>query len=236
LVARLGVEVTESAAFSSSCPKTDDTLTLLAVGRLHSVKDHAFLVKACSHLLSRNVKFQCAIAGDGPERRNMKALIRELGLEMRITLLGQVAREDMASYYDEADVVVLTSRSEGVPLVLMEAMARGRIVLAPAITGIPELVIAGKTGFLYESGSLDDFVSRLLFIRTLLQAPATPELRPYVLSAARQLSAIREAAREQVFLHFNRSKNLESFGDVFLRRIASQTESIRHEDFVLQQI
>jgi glycosyltransferase involved in cell wall biosynthesis len=236
LVARLGVEVTEPPALSDSRPKTDDTLTLLAVGRLHSVKDHAFLVRACSHLLSRNVNLRCSIAGDGPERPNLKALIRELRLETRITLLGHVAREDMASRYDQADVVVLTSRSEGVPLVLMEAMARGRIVLAPAITGIPELVVAGKTGFLYESGSVDDFVSRLLFIRTLLQAPATPELRPYILSAARQLSAIRQAAREQVFLNFNRSKNLESFGDVFLRRVAPQTESIPHEDFVLQQI
>jgi glycosyltransferase involved in cell wall biosynthesis len=236
LVARLGVEVTEPVAFSGSRSKTDDALTLLAVGRLHSVKDHAFLVRACSHLLDRNVNFKCSIAGDGPERHSLRALIRELGLDTRITLLGHVARENMATFYDQADVVVLTSRSEGVPLVLMEAMARGRIVLAPAITGIPELVVAAKTGFLYESGSLDDFVSRLLFIRTLLQAPATPELRPYVLSAARQLNAIRQAAREQVFLNFNRSKNLESFGDVFLRRVAPQTESIPHEDFVLQQI
>ncbi len=52
----------------------------------------------------------------------------------------------MDSLYDRADVVVLTSRSEGIPLVLMEAMARGKIVLAPAITGIPELVIARQTG------------------------------------------------------------------------------------------
>jgi len=74
--------------------------------------------------------------------------------------------------------VVLTSRSEGIPLVLMEAMARGRIVLAPAITGIPELVIAGKTGFLYEPGSLQDFVARLLFIRSLMHAPEAAQLSP----------------------------------------------------------
>ena len=65
---------------------------------------------------------------------------------------------------------MLTSRSEGIPLVLMEAMARGKIVLAPAITGIPELVIAGKTGFLYEGGSLNDFVTQLLHIWSLMQA------------------------------------------------------------------
>ena len=104
----------------------------------------------------------------------------------------------MNSLYDRADVVVLTSRSEGIPLVLMEAMARGKIVLAPAITGIPELVIAGKTGFLYEAGSLDDFVDRLLFIRSLLQASDHAEREPWVRWAARQLDWVRHAARVQV--------------------------------------
>jgi glycosyltransferase involved in cell wall biosynthesis len=68
LVARLGVEVAviKPAASSTSRQKTGDALTLLAVGRLHSVKDHAFLVRACSHLLSRNVNVKCTIAGDGP--------------------------------------------------------------------------------------------------------------------------------------------------------------------------
>jgi len=147
-----------------------------------------------------------------------------------------VAREQMDSLYDRADVVVLTSRSEGIPLVLMEAMARGKIVLAPAITGIPELVIAGKTGFLYQAGSLDEFVDRLLFLRSLVQASDLPELGPCIRSAARQLHWVQHAARVQVRQNFNRSKNLESFGDLFLPRIAPQTESIPDENFVLQQI
>ncbi len=119
---------------------------------------------------------------------------------------------------------------------LMEAMALGKVVLAPAITGIPELVVAGRTGFLYEPGSLEDFVDRLLAIRSLMQAPDQPDLQPYILSAIRELNQVRQAAREQVCNNFNRSKNLESFGDIFLRRIAPQTESVAHENFVLQQI
>ena len=59
------------------------------------------------------------------------------------------------------DLVVLTSRSEGIPLVLMEAMAHGKTVLAPAITGIPELVKDGETGFLYRAGSLEDFIAKI---------------------------------------------------------------------------
>jgi colanic acid/amylovoran biosynthesis glycosyltransferase len=237
VVARLGVEVGEATARDVAKPKmSSDAFTLLAVGRLHAVKDHAFLVRACANLHSRELDFECAIAGEGPERRNLESLIRQHGLETRVTLLGHVAREQVGSLYDRADVVVLTSRSEGIPLVLMEAMARGKIVLAPAITGIPELVIAGKTGFLYEPGSLDEFVDRLLFIRSLVQAPDHPELGPGIRSAARQLHWVRRAARVQVRQNFNRSKNLESFGDLFLQRIARPTESIPHENFVLQQI
>jgi len=237
IVARLGVEVSKDTTLAVPGMRTNsDPLTILAVGRLHAVKDHAFLVRACGQLRDREVHFKCLIAGDGPERRNLKSLIRQSGMEGRIGLLGHVPREQMCSLYDRADVVVLTSRSEGIPLVLMEAMARGKIVLAPAITGIPELVIAGETGFLYEPGSEDDFVDRLLFIRTLLQAPDHPEVRPYILSAARQLDRMRHAAELQVRHKFNRSKNLESFGDLFVQRIALQTESIPDENLVLQQI
>jgi glycosyltransferase involved in cell wall biosynthesis len=235
VVARLGVEVFGRRALPVSKPKMkNDRFTFLAVGRLHAVKDHAFLVRACAQL--RNVNFECLIAGDGPEWHNLEALIRESGLEDRVTLLGHVGREHMNSWYDRADLIVLTSRSEGIPVVLMEAMARRKIVLAPAITGIPELVIEGKTGFLYEAGSLDDFVARLLFIRSLMLAPEDSHPRPFILSSSRQVEAVRHAAVTQVRQNFNRSKNLESFCDIFLQRIAPQTEITAHENFVLQQI
>jgi len=216
--------------------KNTEAFNLLAVGRLHAVKDHAFLVDACARLQRLNLHFKCLIAGEGPERSHLESLIRQDGLEGQVALLGHVAREEISSLYDRADVVVLTSRSEGIPLVLMEAMARGRIVVAPAITGISELVIPGKTGFLYEAGSLDDFVYRLLLIRGLTQAHDDPDLSPHVRLAARQLDWVRHAARLHVRHNFDRSKNLTNFGDLFLQRIAPRTESVPRENFVLQQI
>jgi len=211
------------------------------VGRLHPVKDHAFLVRACAQLQERGVTFECSVAGDGPERRHLASLIRRLGLEARVTLLGHVPRNQMDSLYEQADVVVLTSRSEGIPLVLMEAMARGKIVLAPDITGIPELVIAGSTGFLYPAGSMDDCVDRLLFIHSLIQAERAAdhprsEVHSFLLSTARQLDWVRHAARLQVRHNFNRRTNLKSFGDLFIPRVAARREHLPHEDFVLQQI
>jgi len=242
VVSRLGVEVSERR---DPLPADRTTraaeFTMLAVGRLCAVKDHAFLLQACAQLRVRDVQFECSIAGDGPERRRLQSLIRKHGLDQQVTLLGHVPHQQMDSLYDRADVVMLTSRSEGIPLVLMEAMARGNIVLAPAITGIPELVIPGKTGFLYEAGSLDDLLDRLLFIRSLIQAQNHPHLHPGVRDPdlpgdASQLNWIRHAARVQVRHNFNRKKNLESFADLFLERVVAQTESLPHENFVLQQI
>lgn len=239
LVLRLGVEAAEQAALPAACPKTkDDPLFLLAVGRLHPVKDHAFLLRACANLVARDVAFHCYIAGEGPEHSRLESLIRTLGLEGCVTLLGHVPPARRNSLYAMADVVVLTSRSEGIPVVLMEAMVRGNIVLAPAITGIPELVIRGKTGFLYEPGSMDDFVAHLLLIRSLMQEPesAQQQFPAHSASAGQALEWIRHAARVHVRRNFNRRKNLQLLAELFLQRTAPQTESTLDESPLLQQI
>lgn len=240
LVARLGVDAPAVLALPPAKRRSQsDPFTLVAVGRLHAVKNHAFLVRACAHLRSLDVPVECFIAGEGQERRRLESMIRNAGLDDRITLLGHVEHEQMDSLYGRADVVVLTSESEGLPLVLMEAMARGRIVLAPAITGIPELVVRGKTGFLYQAGSMSDFVDRLLFIHSLVRARSGPPLNrfdPYARSAARVLDWIRHGAQTQVRHNFNRAKNLDSFADMFLRRISPRSASVADENFVLQQI
>jgi glycosyltransferase involved in cell wall biosynthesis len=189
------------------------------------------LVRACVRLRDCGIQFQCAIAGEGPERQHLELLIRENRLQDRLTLLGHVPRRQMDSLYRRADVVVLTSRSEGIPLVLMEAMAREKIVLAPAITGIPEIVVVEKTGFLYVPGVLEDFVARILFLQELM--------REQDRNTVTRLDWIRHAARAQVLHNFCRRKNLIRFGDRFLQLIttqelAPQDWSPLHEDFVLQ--
>jgi len=133
--------------------------SLLSVGRLHAVKNYGFLIQACAALRSYGLDFLCWIVGEGPERPALETLIDELRLRDQVLLLGHVDRTDLSSYYQYADLIALTSLSEGLPVVLMEAMAREKLVLAPAITGIPELVEHRRNGFLYKSGSLTDFVS-----------------------------------------------------------------------------
>ena len=233
VVSRLGVDAPEQAESPQKANRTRHTFNLLAVGRLHAVKDHAFLIRACARLRDCGLEFECAIAGEGPERRHLKLLIVKNELQNRVILLGHVPRPQMDSLYRRADLVVLTSRSEGIPLVLMEAMVRGKIVLAPAITGIPEIVVAGRTGFLYAPGVLEDFVERILFLQQLMCGEDD--------KVVSRLDWVRHAARVQVLHNFSRRKNLSRFGDRFLQLVATQEFarqdwSAPHEDFVLQQI
>jgi colanic acid/amylovoran biosynthesis glycosyltransferase len=220
LIRRMGVAVPE-AMDSRACVHRDQSrLVILAVGRLHAVKDHAFLLRACRRLTKTGIAFVCVIAGEGPERPNLERLIRDFGLQNEVQLLGHVPRQRLDAYYAACDLVVLTSRSEGIPLALMEAMAHRKLVLAPAITGIPELVIDGKNGFLYRHGSLTDFVAHVQTIANL--GPA--------------LGPMRRAARQHVLQHFHRDKNLAEFGDLFPPLVAGTVENRVNENPLLQQV
>jgi glycosyltransferase involved in cell wall biosynthesis len=162
-------------------------------------------------------------------------MIRMHELGTYVTLLGHVAGEELDSVYEHADVVVLTSRSEGIPLVLMEGMARGKIVLAPAITGIPELVIHRKTGFLYEAGSMPGFLTQMLLIHSCTESDKGS--RESIDSHAfTELQAVREAAVTRVRQHFERKNNLRSFCELFMERVSKPAGNIAHENFVLQQV
>lgn len=201
-------------------PTTDARFNLLAVGRLHTVKDHAFLIRACASLKTSGMSIFCRIAGAGPERRNLDRLICSLHLGHEVQLLGHVNHEELAELYGKADLVVLTSVSEGIPLALMEAMALGRLVLAPAITGIPELVLDGQTGFLYRPGSISDFVERVEFVRR----------------SRSSLGYVGQAAREHVNLNFNLTKTLRRFGDMFMQQQIPVPEEALLANPLLQQI
>ncbi|HMH00680.1 MAG TPA: glycosyltransferase family 4 protein [Terriglobales bacterium] len=219
VVQRLGIA---PLAFGSNLSATHSTASflMLAVGRLNPIKDHAFLVRACGQLKARGLNCLCLIAGEGAERARLERLIKDLDLQEEVELLGHLSRRHLDSRYRLADLVVLTSRSEGIPLVLMEAMAHAKVVLAPNITGIPELVLDGRTGFLYRAGTLDDFVSKVEMIH----------------KCSADLAPISRAAQQHVSQYFDRNKNLAAFGDLFLARMSGRARRDSHENPILQQI
>jgi glycosyltransferase involved in cell wall biosynthesis len=177
---------------------------LLSVGRLQPVKDHRFLIQACAALRDQGLDFICWIAGEGPQRPALERQIAALGLQGRVYLIGHVPRNQLPGYYRNANLVVMTSQSEGIPVVLMEAMAHEKLVLAPAITGIPELVEHLRTGFLYQPGSLSDFVTAVRWIQ----------------ANQASLAGIQRAAAASIAASYNRQRNLHAFAEQFLARIS----------------
>jgi glycosyltransferase involved in cell wall biosynthesis len=143
-------------------------LRLLNVARLAAVKGQDILIKACGLLAQRGTKVDCRMVGEGPERANLERLIKNLGVEDQVSLLGENCEDEVARLYDWAHVVVLSSRSEGTPMTVMEAMAKARPVVAPRITAIPEMILDGVTGWLFRPGDPTDLADK---IQALLEKP-----------------------------------------------------------------
>jgi len=126
---------------------------LLAVGRLQEPKDFVTLVRAARRLSGVRVR----IAGDGPDRPALEAELARLGAA--VELLGE--RDDVPALLARSDVFVLPSRSEGMPMSVLEAMAAELPVVASAVGGVPELVSDGETGALVPPGDPEALAAAL---------------------------------------------------------------------------
>lgn len=146
---------------------------VVCVGRLCEEKGQLLLVEAAGRLVSSGLHVEVVFAGDGPMRPQIEAAVRRLGLQAQVRILGWIdsarVREEMLA----ARALVLPSFSEGLPVVIMEAMALRRPVLSTYVGGIPELVRPGETGWLVAAGSVDDLADAM---RACLEA-APEELR-----------------------------------------------------------
>jgi len=140
---------------------------VLAVGNLLPVKGHAVLLRAFAALQSIEKHSVLAIAGRGPQEKALRDLARDLGLDGRLRLLGY--RSDVFDLLSAADVFVMPSLSEGLPMALIEAMLAGRAIIASNVGGIPELLSDPSLGVLVESGNADVLAEEL---RRVLCDPA----------------------------------------------------------------
>ena len=153
------------------------SLRLVAVGSLIPRKDTSTLIRALANLAGLP-GVRLVIVGDGPERADLVHLAAGLGVHRCITFAGAVAPGAVGGCLDRADVLVLCSRSEGRPNVVLEAMARGVPVVATRIAGVTEMIEDGRTGFLYAPGD-DATLSGIL-----RRLHADPDLRRRVAAAA----------------------------------------------------
>lgn len=135
----------------------------LAVGRLEEAKDYPTLLAAVQRLAAGNRPAVVRVAGDGPLRSALESRVRDLGLESRVVFLG--ARRDCPALYGAADGFVLSSSWEGLPNVVMEALATGTPVVASRVGGVGELVEDGMSGHLVpprDPAALADAMANLM--------------------------------------------------------------------------
>ncbi len=116
-----------------------DRAMLLWVGRMVPVKGLSVLLAACQRLVRRGIPFHLCLVGDGPLRSSLEQTCDGTGLAEHVTFLGSVPQHDLPDWYRAADVMVLPSRSEGIPNVLRESLACGTPFVASRVGGIPEI-------------------------------------------------------------------------------------------------
>ena len=131
----------------------------ISVARLAPEKDFGTLLRAVEILIRDEPDFRLKIVGDGPERSRLEQLRRELHLEQHVEFLGE--RHDVPQLLAQAGFFVLSSRSEGISLTILEAMAVGLPVVTTNVGGNPEIVADGRTGRLVASGSPELLASAL---------------------------------------------------------------------------
>jgi len=170
-------------------------LRIVSVGRMAAPKDFITLV----HALSRvgDDVYRAELVGDGPDRGAIEREVQRLGLAAVVSLTGE--REDVPGRLAGADVFVLSSRSEAMPMVVLEAMAAGLPIVATAVGGVPELVLDGETG--------------------LLVAPDDPEALAVALSRLAEDPSLRRrlgaAARARAEQHHSLDRMHRSYAEVY---------------------
>jgi glycosyltransferase involved in cell wall biosynthesis len=146
-----------------------DVPRLVCIGRLTPQKGQLLLIEAVAQLAARGVDFELALVGGGEMQPEIEALIARHGLQKHVRLPGAVSTEQLRQELLQARALVLPSFAEGLPMVIMEAMALRRPSLTTYVAGIPELIIDGVNGWLVPAGSIDELTKA---IQACLATPA----------------------------------------------------------------
>jgi colanic acid/amylovoran biosynthesis glycosyltransferase len=180
-------------------------LEILNISSLQPYKGQIYLLKACLILKEQGVSFRCRIIGEGEARLALESFIRQNQLEDHVELLGAKSQTEVAHLlpkahcYVQPSVITLTGKMEGIPVALMEALATELPVIATEISGIPELIRPGKTGFLVPPEDPD----------------AIAEAISKVISNPEQSQLFAKQGRELVTEEFNLVRNTTLLASLF---------------------
>jgi glycosyltransferase involved in cell wall biosynthesis len=179
---------------------------ILCVGRLASEKGQALLLEAFAILTADGMPLHVRLVGDGPDRNWLERRAVELGIASTVEFTGWVDQDQLMDLYREADLFVLPSLAEGIPMVLMEAMAMQIPCVAPCITGIPELIEHGVDGMLFAVADVEDLTKNISILLN------SPEL----------CTQIGKQARARVLRDYDMARNTERFAAVLADRLQAR--------------
>jgi glycosyltransferase involved in cell wall biosynthesis len=184
----------------------EDRFEILNIGSLQPYKGHSYLIEACALLKARHIPFRCRIVGGG-DPAGLQKLIDERDLRQEVQLLGPLDQTQVALLITTADcyvqpsIITPSGKMEGIPVAIMEAMAAQRPVVATAISGVPELVQPGKTGYLVLPGD----------------ALALADALAHVYTHPAEAAALAAAGRILAIAEYNLHTNVEHLCSLFQR-------------------
>jgi glycosyltransferase involved in cell wall biosynthesis len=205
--------------------KPDDPLEIIHIGSLQPYKGQRYLIEACYQLRERRVPFRCQIIGGGEEQACLTEMIEALELQSVVHLLGSKTQQEIAGLlpkahcYVQPSIITPSGKMEGIPVALMEAMACRLPVVATAISGIPELVRAGETGFLVPPADAQALADALTAVYE------QPERAAY----------LAENGRSLVLQSFVLRSNVAQLADLFTALLAGTPLSSKQAEIVIDR-
>lgn len=188
----------------------DDQVVICQVGGFRPVKDHATAVAAMRALHLQRREAVLLLAGDGPTLEPTRRLIEQLRMTHAVRLLGE--RADVADLWQAADVALCTSRSEGLSVALLEAMASELPVVATAVGGNGQIVLEGRTGLLAPAGDAQAIAAGL---RRLIDQPSLRTQYGY-------------AARQHVLAHYSAAAMHRAYAELYDELAGCDERAVRH--------
>jgi colanic acid/amylovoran biosynthesis glycosyltransferase len=205
-VVRLGVRA-ELAEGAAKRENASGELEVLCVGRLIPAKGQHVLLEAFARLRAEGLPLKLRYVGDGADRKSLEEFAKTAGLGASVIFEGALNHDRALGFVARADMFVLPSFAEGIPVALMEAMALGVPVISTFVAGIPELIRHERDGILVPAGSVDALADAMAMLA--------------------KDAALRErfagSAREQVLTRYNLERNLGVLRETFAECLAKQT-------------
>jgi glycosyltransferase involved in cell wall biosynthesis len=204
-VIHCGIDLNKFVLAGSKLVEQETSFNILTIGRFIEKKGHLYLLEALSMLKKRGYGFKWIVVGEGPTKSLIQKRAKELRLNNYIEFPGEVSQEEITTYYSLAHIFVLPciqgkdNDMDGIPVVLMEAMAMSIPVISSAISGIPELIHDGRNGFLANPADP----------RSLLNAIQRIFKRPEI------IPVFKQEARKTIEKDYDIHKNVERLSFLF---------------------